>query len=363
MSYACFFLLLSASLYLGILYKSLAACTLFFFLLLLLFAGLFQLAYCRFFVRAELPESFLNTSRKEPEPLTLCLINKGILPLPSIRAELVLLDPREKPVAKKIMQVYLPPYGRRILSYRFSSSYCGKFQVRVRTLRIQSFLPGLRLAGISHTCTDVLFYPDFQLLPLDVSEGIRYFYPETQDHEDIASGLSLSYGRDIREFSPGDRMRQIHWKLSARTDTLLVRDPGLSDGFSVLFFLDLNLAPAQAAVRSSFYECTASLCFSLLEKNCPHLLVWYDNREQSLVRCPIRDLDELDQALYYLFYSPLYRDPPDILSLYRQSYPCDIYGTTLLLDGKMSLYRNDRLLVRLSTDDWQEQLEKTMLTV
>lgn len=362
MVYAGFLLLLTASLYLGILYKSLAACTLFLFLLLLLLISLVQLVYCRFFVKAELPESFLSTSRQEPEPLTLRLINQGILPLPAIRAELVLLDQSAKPVDKKFVQTFLPPRSRRMLSFRFFSSYCGKFQVRIKELRPQSFLPGLSFTKAANTSAEVLFYPVFHSLPVDISEDIRYFYPETQDFEEISSGLSFIYGKDVRDFQPGDRLRQIHWKLSARTNALLVRSQGLPDGFSVLFFLELNLSSAKVSVRSSFYECAASLCFSLLEENCPHLLVWYDSQAQTLIRCPVRNPEELDYALYYLFNSAFYRETQDILSLYQQSYPCDIYGTALLLDGKLSLYRNNQLLAALSPN-WLEQLGETQIII
>lgn len=362
MIYACFILLIAVSLYLGILYKSLAACTLFLFLLLLFLVSLVQLVYCRFFVKAELPESFLSTSREEPKPLTLRLMNRGILPLPAIRAELVLLDQSAKPMDKKFVQAFLPPHSRRMLSFRFFSSYCGKFQVRIKELRPQSFLPGLGSTKAANTSAEVLFYPVFHPLPLNISEYIRYFYPETQDFEEISSGLSFTYGRDVRDFQPGDRMRQIHWKLSARANTLLVRSQGLPDGFSILFFLELNLSSAEAPTRSSFYECAASLCFSLLEENCPHLLVWYDSQAQALIRCPVRNPEELDYALYYLFYSAFYRESQDILSLYQQSYPGDIYGTSLLLDGELNLYRNNRLLAALSPN-WLEQLEETQIII
>ncbi len=42
----------------------------------------------------------------------------------------------------------------------------------------------------------------------------------------------------IREYQPGDRIRQIHWKLTEKFDSLMVRDYGLPIQNTVLLLLE-----------------------------------------------------------------------------------------------------------------------------
>lgn len=58
--------------------------------------------------------------------------------------------------------------------------------------------------------------------------------------------------REIREYRPGDSLHAIHWKLSAKKEELLVKEPGQPQGFRVLFGLDLTRL--DAAVLELIYS-------------------------------------------------------------------------------------------------------------
>ena len=71
--------------------------------------------------------------------------------------------------------------------------------------------------------------------------------PDSQEDSDSYSqerpGADLTETFQIREYVPGDSMRQIHWKLSGKFDRLIVRDPALPITRNVLVFWERTGSP------------------------------------------------------------------------------------------------------------------------
>ena len=105
---------------------------------------------------------------------------------------------------------------------------------------------------VSNAKADILFYPSPFVIPIQLSEGIRFFSAECDGFEEIVSGTGSHHTSDIREFLPGDKLRQIHWKLSARTDQLLVKETGRPKGFPILLFLEKG----KSDKKSSSQKCS-----------------------------------------------------------------------------------------------------------
>lgn len=56
--------------------------------------------------------------------------------------------------------------------------------------------------------------------------------PEVQSPDSDTSspdrrGSDLTEPFRLREYAPGDSLRQIHWKLSSKLDRLVIREPGM----------------------------------------------------------------------------------------------------------------------------------------
>ena len=55
----------------------------------------------------------------------------------------------------------------------------------------------------------------------------------------------FSENHELRLYVPGDSLRQIHWKLSAKTGKLIIREPMIPDPGKVLVYLKLNGTPEE----------------------------------------------------------------------------------------------------------------------
>ena len=192
----------------------------------------------------------------------------------------------------KFFLFLLAPDAAENILLPFLSPYCGRFQIYIKKMRIYSFFSLARISRRTDYLGEALFFPEPSLIPLRLSEQTRYFSPEGEDtlENPFLSSVSGSFQDDVRSYHPGDRLGLVHWKLSARADELLIRSPVTGEGFSILLFLDLK-APVQInSVKqiSSFFQCAASLSFSMLEIKCSHLMIWFDQKAQCFQRLPIR---------------------------------------------------------------------------
>ncbi len=171
---------------------------------------------------------------------------------------------------------------------------CGQLQcsvVRVEVRDLLGFFAIRRKCPESVICT---------VLPASVAPAVP---PDLDLALDTAEQLKPKYGggyseeHDLREYRPGDTVNSIHWKLSSKTDEVIVREPlinanknvflvlgqiGKEDrGLEVLLWLSLELCMREiphTIVADSLYditneaETTDSFCTLLanpMNKPCP----------------------------------------------------------------------------------------------
>ena len=87
---------------------------------------------------------------------------------------------------------------------------------------------------LSYKATNNEVYYDLgETLPEDMAYG------EAESYDDFQPGTDVSQIFDVREYRPGDRLQRIHWKLSAKSDGLLVREDSQPLACAVVFLLDM----------------------------------------------------------------------------------------------------------------------------
>lgn len=105
----------------------------------------------------------------------------------------------------------------------------------------------------------------------------------------------------IREYAPGDPLKSIHWKLSNKTDKLLVRELGLPITQNILVLVETSI-PEEASPHhiSKMAENAYSICHALLEDDINHSLGWLDTMSLEYKNQEITNTTELDEAFAQL---------------------------------------------------------------
>ncbi len=358
------FLLLILSLYLAILYQSTSACALFFFLFIDSVLELIVLLYNRKHIKLELPAILINDNESSNLlEFTFQAQNTGIFPMPYLRLKWHFTDTSQNKISLPDYCFSLNAKKTSIFSGNISNHYYGKFHLQTDKIRIYSFTHLLSLSITSNTKADILFYPSPFVIPIQLSEGIRFFSAECDGFEEIVSGTGSHHTNDIREFLPGDKLRQIHWKLSARTDRLLVKEAGRPKGFPVLLFLEKGNSDKKPSPEkySTFLQYAASLSYSFLYYGCNHFVLWYNEKENTLLRIPVRNEEDYLYFLHQLLYETITNSKENLYDLYSYTYPCDTYFTTFLLNTDLQIYQNQQLILDCSINTTETLKNNTLI--
>lgn len=99
----------------------------------------------------------------------------------------------------------------------------------------------------------------------------------------------------IREYQPGDRIRQIHWKLTEKFDSLMVRDYGLPIQNTILLLLETGRTPgsepADPDCMDALAEAILSVSRELVSQQIVHSIGW-QNHEENTFSCVEVETDE-----------------------------------------------------------------------
>ncbi len=177
--------------------------------------------------RIEASLSLSETAQRGEEILCkLTATNRGRRPLPALRCRVELENRFTGERKEAAVPLAAGPGGTRTAELALSAAHSGLLSVRiVRAEAVDWF--GLCARALPCGAEgEVLVLP--RLFPVELA-------PDQQPEPLMDSGAYSSQkpGRDpsetfrIREYVPGDPVRQIHWKLSEKTGKTLVRDLGL----------------------------------------------------------------------------------------------------------------------------------------
>ncbi|MGN0778325.1 MAG: DUF58 domain-containing protein [Aristaeellaceae bacterium] len=149
----------------------------------------------------------------------------------------------------------------------------------------------------------------------------------------------VSDSSGIREYVPGDPVRMIHWKLSEKMDTLMLREDAYAVSEQLLLAVDCSSAVDGEAV-SDMTEMLFSISHALLDNGIPHGVLWHP---ASAVQPELRRIESpMEQAAFetdYFSVTP-HRSLPLAATEAAQQYAhVVLIGNTSLLqsfDGSMT---------------------------
>ena len=184
------------------------------------------------------------------------------------------------------------PRGKQQLKLQAGDNYCGRLKISVTGFRI---FDCFGIIGIPCNCEAVgyltvqpdTFQQTIRILPTAGMMEENDLYSPDRPGQDIYETFQ------IREYIPGDSMRQIHWKLSGKLDRLIVRDPSLPITRSVLLFWERAGQSGSPEYTDAQAEVLVSLCRNLLEQSVRFTVSWNDVNTNRCVFRELRDMDDL----------------------------------------------------------------------
>ena len=236
-----------------------------------------------------------------PLPVTLTVSNTGFFTAPQVRAVVRCRDLLTGEQWEKTLRLAVPGRGEGSAAASFTPPHCGKLELTVQTLTAFDIfgLWGTR-RSVSLTAS-ALVLPELWPVTLSLSE---HCLPDADSAEYSMThpGDDPSETFGLREYQNGDRLRSIHWKLSEKTDDLMVRQLGLPVDDTLLVLDNSAAVPPSPLEREALGEAVISVSAALCQQGFAHRIAWLDRPSGELALRAVSSMDELTAAM------------PDILS-------------------------------------------------
>lgn len=189
--------------------------------------------------------------------------------------------------------------------------------------------------------------PECHLIPLEITRKTREFIADADEYSDRESGDDPSEIYQIREYREKDSIHDIHWKLSAKSDDILVKEHGRPLGEAVLIWLDLNEDELSGRKRKhkiknvpvNMLELVASLSYSLSEEKCVHMVAWYEPENQQIRKKRISKEEHIYELLNRIMFVKLNQNIEEAKCRYEEAFRGEDFSTVVILktDGTVSI--------------------------
>lgn len=180
--------------------------------------------------------------------------------------------------------------------FEFRTVNCGNLRLSVPRMTIYDSFGIFRFRIIGDAETRTFIRPD--TFPLEVQ--IVYGESMSLDSDEYSmqkAGFDPSETFAIREYIPGDRIKQIHWKLSEKMGNLMVREYGLPIQNTIMLLLEtgknVNDGQINPECMDALGESVVSLSQELIQQQIVHSLGWFNHEDNCFTCTEITCQEEL----------------------------------------------------------------------
>ena len=192
---------------------------------------------------------------------------------------------------RKKLHMWVAPGGSSEIKQNLSSRYVGRVDVRIEAFEIFDLLHMFCLRDCDRSDSNTIVWPAFSDAADDEISNCVDGFPK--ENETKKRGTDYNPDYEIREYIPGDELKSIHWKLSAKQEQLMVRERLATGREKVNVLLPLGDDKQQ---NDSLMESAYALCLLLLQKEYPIQLYWSGRGDVLLGRYAMEQ-GELENAL------------------------------------------------------------------
>lgn len=215
-------------------------------------------------VKAELPQSCGKA--KEVSGI-LKIKNARHIAYRCLKAELCIKNALTGEEQTQTLKAALYPKSSAEIEISFKVRYCGDVSITLKNARLYDFF-GLTNKTINiATAFNITVLPE--LLPVSLSAVSPFDSGDAQSYSNDRIGNDITELFALREYTNGDSIRSIQWKLSAKHDKLIVK-LGSEPNDTRLCLCMLTHLCKEPPVLSTMAELLCSLSLSLCEKNILH---------------------------------------------------------------------------------------------
>ena len=219
----------------------------------------------------------------------------------------------------------------RTIEFEACSSWCGCVKVQFSSWKCNDFFHvfSVRRQAVAEGCTVIMpekQNSDFSFLTREGFDMESFRYSGNRPGDDPGETY------DIREYQPGDSIRQIHWKLSGKLDDIMIREKSFPVDDTVLILAEAFQAEREPRRAETVAEVLSAIIRDFMEKKIPCQVGIYDRNTGKFRQEKVRTEEDHEHILYsFLRYGSDGKTPVTVQEYLRnpgtQNYVNYIYIT------------------------------------
>lgn len=204
------------------------------------------------------------------------------------------------------------PLSTKVFTYRLNSEHVGNVEFTLKKAQFFDFFSMFMLSKKLNIKKIVSLYPE----TVPVSSTIRpnnWFIGESDKFSNVKAGDDPSEVFNIREYVQGDKLNKIHWKLTSKTDTYMVKEYSLPVSDNVFVYLDLkakDTSDESLTLVDSLIKSFASISLNFAKRGIVHYVGWYNSRRHIFVKTKIKSEPDVFVTLSRIFADTVFTDEP-----------------------------------------------------
>lgn len=221
----------------------------------------------------------------------------------------------------QIRNFSLPPFSGRNYAFELQCNYRGNYEIGIDSVEIEDFFGLIKLRYNVGEPKYVTVYPKIVYL--------EKFHLRTDFMSEVHSMLNtrdedMTTISEIRKYQYGDSMKRIHWKLTARTQELMVRKFQSTSETNTLLLLDLrknHYSPGEnIMLEDKLIEAVVAVLYYCLNKWIPVELVFFSESFHSIQAKNHLMFNEIYETLARVRFSDDVA-VEDLLEIYTETAP------------------------------------------
>ena len=214
--------------------------------------------------------------------------------------------------------------------HQYTATYCGEVTFSYENIYLYDVFGFCRVSFPQDKKHHVVIYPhkiSMELLYNELSKPyenglLQYQYKKGPDMSEIY---------DLKTYYPGDDIRHVHWKLSAKTGQVLLKEGSHNSSFETVLLVDIGLKDQMSEidkhVLSKSLAFAMSMSEKLLLKNIGHYVALYD--QGSFYWLEMNSLQDYYQGMENWISKGITSQGGDALHLFASEH-LDLYFTKMI---------------------------------
>lgn len=237
-------------------------------------------------------------NKGEPVPVNIHIRNSAGIPLPNVSLLVAYGNSLGKGEETLTVSIPVPAHNTQSILLNLSSDYCGRLTIYTKTLVLLDYLRLWKTKLHPNVQTEIVILPQTWPIGAYLSNQTALMI-ESDTFSKQKCGDDPSEVFAIREYRAGDAPNRIHWKLSTKTDTLMMKEFSLpvTNAVSIL----LSWSDYSVRLLDTMVETLFSISDALSAAELMHSISWFDEEHEALITQQINAPEDFSVAVGRLF--------------------------------------------------------------